>query len=135
MLKKFGFILMFLLLFLSNTLEVQAGFVDIGGIYNGFSFSEDVNNDMEFSRPEKSNNDDFWNLIYGKFKVVIMLFFGIICLVLVAFFIINITKYGASAGNSERRKASMISLLWLGIAAALTGGMTIFIGFSTNLFK
>jgi hypothetical protein len=56
-------------------------------------------------------NEDFWNIIYSRYSSIITLISGALSLFFVGVFIVNITKYGASASNPQARKQSMVTLL------------------------
>lgn len=76
-----------------------------------------------------------WNKIFTEYKGVIVGVTGIGTLTMVCLFIFNFMKLGQSAGNPQLRSAALTGLLWTGLAAAGLGGVTIFVGFSSNLLK
>ena len=84
---------------------------------------------------DKDGQDGVWNKIFTQYKGVIVGITGIGTLTMVCLFIFNFMKLGQSAGNPQARSAALTGLLWTGLAAAGLGGVTIFVGFSTNLLK
>ena len=76
-----------------------------------------------------------WNKVFKEYKGIIVGVSGICTLTFVVLFILNFIKLGQSAGNPQARSQALTALLWTGIAAAGCGGFTLFVGFSTNLFR
>ena len=76
-----------------------------------------------------------WNKIFGEYKAIIVGITGIGTLTMVALFIFNFMKLGSTAGNPQARQTCLTGLLWTGLAAAGLGGVTIFVGFASNLLK
>lgn len=132
---RFVFLFVFLFMFLAPIEARATQFVDIGKISEEgtFDFNTSVGaNDMQFGGIEETEN--FWDLIYSRYRGIIMFVSGIISLFFVGIFIVNITKYGASAANPNARKQVMVTLLWTGAAAAIFGGVTLWIGLFYNIF-
>lgn len=73
-----------------------------------------------------------WNHIFAKYKNVIVGVSGIGAITMMALFIIQFMKLGASAGNPQARSQALTGVLWTGIAAALLGAVSIIAGFFYN---
>ena len=73
-----------------------------------------------------------WNHIFAKYKNVIVGISGIGAITMMALFIIQFMKLGASAGNPQARSQALTGVLWTGIAAALLGAVSIIAGFFYN---
>lgn len=73
-----------------------------------------------------------WNQIFAKYKNVIVGVSGIGAITMMALFIIQFMKLGASAGNPQARSQALTGVLWTGIAAALLGSVSIIAGFFYN---
>lgn len=73
-----------------------------------------------------------WNQIFAKYKNVIVGVSGIGAITMMALFIIQFMKLGASAGNPQARSQALTGVLWTGIAAALLGAVSIIAGFFYN---
>lgn len=116
--------------------EVKAlGFTDVENINDGFLFNENnLSDDMAFQGAPQPVTDNFWNTIYEKYRVLIILASGALSLGFVGLFIVNITKYGASAGNPQARSQAIKTLMWTGIAAALFGIITLLTAISYTFF-
>lgn len=76
-----------------------------------------------------------WNHVFTEYKGIIVGISGVCTLTFILLFILNFIKLGQSAGNPQLRSQALTALLWTGIAAAGCGGFTLFVGFSTNLFR
>ena len=81
------------------------------------------------------DDNTFANKTFSTLQKVIFGIFGVCSLTMVVLFIINFVKLGTAAGNPQERAQATKNLLYLGIATALLGAVTLFIGFSTNLLK
>lgn len=124
--------------------EAKAISYDTNALYNGFHFGADntgpkdiMEKDVGDMKMKKSSSNDgeFWNSIYRNYGQGLIIFSGVVALIFVALFIINITKFGASAANPEKRKQAISTLLWTGIASAIFGGVTLVAGISYGLFN
>ena len=73
-----------------------------------------------------------WNQLFAKYKNVIVGISGIGAITMMALFIIQFMKLGASAGNPQARSQALTGVLWTGIAAALLGAVSIIAGFFYN---
>lgn len=73
-----------------------------------------------------------WNQLFAKYKNVIVGVSGIGAITMMALFIIQFMKLGASAGNPQARSQALTGVLWTGIAAALLGAVSIIAGFFYN---
>ena len=84
---------------------------------------------------DNEGKEGVWNKIFNEYKGVIVGITGIGTLTMVCLFIFNFMKLGQSAGNPQARSQALTGLLWTGLAAAGLGGVTIFVGFSSNLLR
>ena len=62
-------------------------------------------------------------------------FTGIATLLMLVFTILQIVKLGASGDNEMNRKRAIMGILTTGIATALLGGITVFVGFFWGALK
>ena len=138
---KYIFYFVFILCMLSffSELKVNAFDLNTSQLYDpNFEFGGgdmyNASGDMKFKSDGPTDNK-FWNDIYDKYSIGIVIFSGIVSLVFVILFIINITKFAQSAGNPQTRKQAIQTLMWTGIAAAIFGGITLIVGISSVLFK
>lgn len=74
-----------------------------------------------------------WNLIYSKYKGVIIGIAGLGTITCVLAFIIFFMKMGASSGNPSERSKCLTMLLFTGAGAAGLGAVTLVFGFFWNL--
>ncbi|PLS19674.1 hypothetical protein CVD28_04465 [Bacillus sp. M6-12] len=87
-----------------------------------------------------SGNDNFttgssagaWGKLFEKYKGFIVGISGIGAISMIAFFVIQFMKLGASAGNPQARSQALAGVLWTGLAAAGLGAVTIITGFFYN---
>lgn len=130
------FLILYSIAFYFNTTEVHAiGFTDIENVNDDFLFSENnAYDDMDFRGAVNPETDGFWNQIYEKYRLLIILVSGILSLGFIGLFIINITKYGTSSANASSRSQAIKTLLWTGIAAALFSIVTLLTALSYSFF-
>ena len=104
--------------------------LDVGNL-DQFSFEEDTDEgkDMVFKVEQPVEKDSFWNLIYTKYKSLIVAISGIITMTFVVFFIRNVLSFTINADNPTERKKAITGLLWTGIGLALTAGLTVYLGY------
>lgn len=114
------------------------------GPLDGFNFSYSIGNDGKADFKANVDNsiikDDieketFVNKIFGEGKGVIMGIFGVSMLTMVVLAILSFIKLGKSSGNPTERSQALKGLLYLGIAMACLGGVTIFVGVSYGLLR
>ncbi len=74
-----------------------------------------------------------WDLLFGKLRGIVTGISGIATIVMVAMFVVNLTKLGASSGNDNARSKAITGLLLTGIAAIGLGSLSLFFGFFYNV--
>lgn len=80
-----------------------------------------------------SDDESAWNLIYEKYRNIIIGVAGIGAITCVLAFVLAFIKLGASAGNPQERRKNLVMLLWTGAGAAGLGGVTIVFAFFWNI--
>lgn len=75
------------------------------------------------------------NAFIKKYRTVIVGVSGIACVSMIAFFIFNFMKLGASSANPADRTKAIQGLLFSGIAAAGLGAVTLIVGYFYNAAK
>lgn len=78
------------------------------------------------------NKDQAWETLFEQYQGVIVGISGVGALTMIALFIIQFIKLGASAGNPQARSQALSGVLWTGLAATGLGGVTVFVGFFYN---
>lgn len=73
-----------------------------------------------------------WNDLIVKYRKFIVGISGIGAVSMIAFFIVQFMKLGASAGNPQARSQALGGVLWTGLAAAGLGAVTVIVGFFYN---
>ena len=73
-----------------------------------------------------------WKTVIAKFKGVIAGITGVCTMIMIVLFILAFMKLGSSAGNPTQRTQALVGILWTGVATALLGSVTIWIGFFYN---
>ena len=106
---------------------------NLGGT-NGFNISS---NNMHIAGLTDSNSSggqvEAWNIIFKEYRGVILGVSGVAALTFLALFVINFMKLGATAGNPQMRSQCLASIIGCGIGCACCGGVTLFVGFFSNL--
>ena len=74
-----------------------------------------------------------WNLIYSKYKNVIVGIAGLGTITCILAFVIFFIKMGASSGNPSERSKCLTMLLFTGAGAAGLGAVTLVFGFFWNM--
>lgn len=95
----------------------------------GDNFSFDIDNN---SRLKQDDGASAWESLFVEYRNFIVGISGIGAISMIAFFILNFMKLGASAGNSKARGEAIVGLIVTGIAAAGLGAVTIIVGFFYN---
>lgn len=73
-----------------------------------------------------------WKTVIEKFRGVIAGITGVCTMIMIVLFILAFMKLGSSAGNPTQRTQALVGILWTGVATALLGSVTIWIGFFYN---
>ena len=80
----------------------------------------------------KKNSSQAWGDLFTQYRGFIVGLSGVGAITMIALFIIQFIKLGASAGNPQARSQALAGVLWTGLAATGLGGVTIFVGFFYN---
>lgn len=78
------------------------------------------------------DDDDAWNMIYTKYKAVIVSITGFCAMTCVLVFIILAVKLGGTAGNPQARKKTMTGMMVSGIGTVALGAVAFFFAFFYN---
>lgn len=76
-----------------------------------------------------SDGDSAWSAFLGKYKAFIVGVSGVGAISMIAFFIFNFMKLGATSSNPQERSKVLQGLIWSALAAAGLGAVTIIVGF------
>lgn len=82
----------------------------------------------DFDKSKATSGDNFKPVI-DKYKEFIVGIGSFATVTMVLFFILNITKIAAAAGNPQARSQAIAGVVWTGVAVALLGSVTIWFGF------
>ena len=136
------FVIFYFLFFLFSIPVKASQMTDLGDVGGMFSFTNsddatlaDSSMDFTAENPEDKDATDFWNLIYGEYRGLIVGIAGVCFITFAALFIMNFVKLGATAGNPQARKACVINILWTGVATAASAGVTLFVGLFINILN
>lgn len=86
------------------------------------------------SNNEKGVQSTF-STIFQKYRLVIAGVSGVVALSMLLFFIVQAFRLGNSAHNPSERQKAMTGLIWTGIATALLGSISLFVGLFYNMLK
>lgn len=78
---------------------------------------------------EYSDSDSAWSAFLSKYKGFIVGVSGVGTISMIAFFIYNFMKLGATSTNPSERAKVLQGLVWSALAAAGLGAVTIIVGF------
>lgn len=124
--KVFGTLILGLMLMLSvfsvGTVQANAvGDVDINVSGGKLNIS---NGGMDYQ-----DGDSAWNAFLTKYQSFIVGVSGIGAISMIAFFIYNFMKLGATSTNPSERAKVLQGLVWSALAAAGLGAVTLIVGF------
>lgn len=88
---------------------------------------------LEISNLGKKDASEAWGDLFVQYRGFIVGLSGVGAITMIALFIIQFMKLGASAGNPQARSQALAGVLWTGLAATGLGGVTIFVGVFYNL--
>ena len=138
---SFGFVLAFLMSFMfmfatpieSHASKPPSKGDDIGGVdVTVKSGKLSISGNSNFSN---GGTSDAWTSLFKKYRGFIVGISGIGAISMIAFFVMQFMKLGASAGNPQARSQALAGVLWTGLAAAGLGAVTIVVGFFYNSIK
>ena len=90
---------------------------------------------MLFRSSAADNTADSIATVLTKGKAIALGFTGVATLLMLAFTIIQIVKLAAAGDNEMNRKRAIGGILTTGIATALLGGLSVFVGFFWGALK
>lgn len=109
----------------TNTTDVYAA--GGGKIWDEFDVSiEDKGVDVKGS--EITDSKSAWKKLLDKYKGLITGIAAIGAVTMVALFIFNFLKLGASASNPAARSTAIAGCIWTGVAAACLGAVAVITG-------
>lgn len=76
-----------------------------------------------------SDGDSAWSAFLNKYKAFVVGISGVGAVSMIAFFIYNFMKLGATSTNPSERAKVLQGLVWSALAAAGLGAVTIIVGF------
>ena len=79
--------------------------------------------------------DEVYSYIIEKYKTVIVFFSAIAAITMAGIFIFLLIKLGATSTNPQERSKILTGLLITGIATALLGSVSLFVGLFYNMLK
>jgi hypothetical protein len=82
-----------------------------------------------------STQDAAFSHILDKYKTIITFFAALGAVTMVAVFIYNFVKLGTTSSNPQERSKCLTGLIISGVAAALLGSTSLFVGLFYNAFK
>lgn len=94
-----------------------------------------IDEDGNLSGVEKKSTEDGFNTLFEKYRGIIAGVSGIVALSMLLFFIIQAFRMGSSAHNASERQKAIQGLLWLGIATAICGSVSLFTGLFYGMFS
>lgn len=100
----------------------------VKGDFNASDVKIDIDNGKVVISNILVSDEDAWNLIFSKGRLIIAGISGLATIGCVLGFVIQIIKLGASAGNPRDREQALKGLLWTGIGTACLGSVTIIFG-------
>lgn len=83
---------------------------------------------------EKKSSGTAWTDFITKYRNFIVGVSGVGMVSMILFFMMNLLKLGATAGNPSERQKVLTGLIWSGVAAAGLGSVTTFVGFFYGIF-
>lgn len=84
---------------------------------------------------ENGSTASSWNELIGKSKNFVIGISGIVTVAMILFFIILLTKLGATADNPSERSKVVKGLIVSGLAVAGLGSVTTFVGIFYGMFQ
>ena len=99
------------------------------------SVKMDQNGKMTTSFDDQSDSTKTWNTVFKKYRVVVVGISGLLTLTFIILFLVNFFKIGAASDNPTERRKVLHGLLWMGIAAAGSGSVTLICALFWNALK
>lgn len=99
---------------------------------NRFSMSE---SGLKDSGSTKNDTSSTFQKVFDKYRVLISGISGVVAITMLLLFILQAFRLGNSAHNPSERQKAMNGLIWLGIATAISGSVSLFAGLFYNMLK
>lgn len=115
---------------LMSTTSINA--VGISGVDVGDSGKIEIAGSVSVTDDSGSSN---WNKLLSKNRLWATVALGCGTIIMGCIWAIKIAQFSTSGNNPAKRSSAIRSLILLGVATALLGGTTFFVGLMTNLFK
>ena len=84
---------------------------------------------------KKKSAKEGFNDLFEKYRTFISGVSGIVALSMLLFFIVQVFRLADSAPNPKHRAQAMSGLIWIGIATALAGSVSLFTGLFYGMLK
>lgn len=84
---------------------------------------------------QRKDTDKGFNDIFTKYRTVIAGVSGLVAISMLLFFIVQAFRLGSSAHNASERQKAIQGLIWIGIATAISGSVSLFAGLFYGMFK
>lgn len=130
-----GFLFMMLLSLLMMFVQPIESHAASGSNIGSVNVQVDDDGNLNITGSEgftSGSSSSAWNELIKKYKKFIVGISGIGAVSMIAFFIVQFMRLGASAGNPQARSQALVGVLWTGLAAAGLGAVTIIVGFFYN---
>lgn len=98
-------------------------------------FTMDEDGKLNEGTGDSNNTKDTFNKIFEKYRGVIAGVSGIVAISMLLFFIVQAFRLGSSAHNASERQKAIQGLIWLGIATAISGSVSLFTGLFYGMLK
>lgn len=80
------------------------------------------------SGADGQSTDSTFNTIFEEYRNVIAGVSGVVAITMLLLFIIQAFRLGSSAHNASERQKAIQGMIWLGIATAIAGSVSLFAG-------
>ena len=94
-----------------------------------------ISDNGAISGVKKKKATEGFNDLFKKYRTVISGVSGIVALSMLLFFIVQVFRLADSAQNPKQRAQAMSGLIWIGIATALAGSVSLFTGLFYGMLK
>lgn len=135
--KKAKVIQLFVALFIGITMFMSVGAVKSEATIGDVNIKVSSNGKMTVNGGgmEYKDSGSAWSAFIQKYKVFIVGISGLGAVSMIAFFIFNFLKLGATSTNPSERSKVLQGLIWSGLAAAGLGAVSIIVGFFYGALK
>ena len=116
-----------------GTINASATGSSIGDV--NISLGEDGKLSVSGGGMSHDSSSKAWNAFLTKYKTFIVGISGVGAISMIAFFIFQFMKLGATASNPSERAKVQVGLIWSALAAAGLGAVSIIVGFFYSSLK